>query len=139
MAEKEKHRLFKLQSQLANIYLKWHGACILANLLQSCPTLCNPVDHSLPCSSVQGIPLRQEYWRGCPCLPSGDFSGPGIEVPRLFMSPALASRFFTMSTTWVAPVAWYPFLNCHIKMVFLLCTFLNLLLPHGQHFPKSTV
>ena len=29
--------------------------CMCAKLLQSCPTLCNPVDHSPPGSSVCGI------------------------------------------------------------------------------------
>ena len=32
-----------------------------AGLLQLCPTLCNPVDCSLPCFSVRGF-SRQEYW-----------------------------------------------------------------------------
>ena len=30
--------------------------CMHAKLLQSCPTLCNPMDYSLPGSSVHGIP-----------------------------------------------------------------------------------
>ena len=34
--------------------------CMTAKLFQSCLTLCDPVDCSLPCSSVHGI-LRQEY------------------------------------------------------------------------------
>ena len=41
---------------------------ITAKLLQSCPTLCDPIDCSPPGSSVHGI-LRQEYWSGVP-LPS---------------------------------------------------------------------
>ena len=32
-----------------------HNACAHAQLLQSCPTLCSPMDHSLPGSSVHGI------------------------------------------------------------------------------------
>ena len=35
---------------------------------QSCPTLCDPMDCSLPGSSIRGI-SRQEYWSGVP-LPS---------------------------------------------------------------------
>ena len=31
------------------------GAAAAAKLLQSCPTLCNPMDCSLPGSSVHGI------------------------------------------------------------------------------------
>ena len=36
-----------------------------AKLLQSCPTLCDPIDSSPLGSSVSGI-LRQEYWSGLP-------------------------------------------------------------------------
>ena len=36
--------------------------------LQSCPTLCDPIDGSPPSSSVHGI-FQQEYWSGVP-LPS---------------------------------------------------------------------
>ena len=39
-----------------------------SEVAQSCLTLCDPVDSSLPGSSVQGI-SRQEYWSGVP-LPS---------------------------------------------------------------------
>ena len=35
---------------------------------QSCPTLCHPLDCSLPGSSVQGFP-RQEHWVDCHSLP----------------------------------------------------------------------
>ena len=34
------------------------SACVHAKLLQSCPTLCNPMDCSLPGSSVHGILLQ---------------------------------------------------------------------------------
>ena len=36
-------------------FLNVHGICMRAKLLQSCLTLCNPVDCSLPGSSVYGI------------------------------------------------------------------------------------
>ena len=44
---------------------------------------------------------RQEYWSGLPCPPPGDLPDPGIE-PVSLMSPALAGRFLTTSTTWEA-------------------------------------
>ena len=50
-----------------------------AKSLQSCPTLCDPVDCSLPGSSVHGILLRQEYWNGMLCPPPGDLPYPGIK------------------------------------------------------------
>ena len=43
-----------------------------------CLTLCDPMDGSLPGSSVQGFP-RQEYWSGLPFPSPGDLSDPGIE------------------------------------------------------------
>ena len=45
---------------------------------------------------------RQEYWSMLPCPPPGDLPDPGTE-PVSFMSPAMASRFFTTSATWEAP------------------------------------
>ena len=44
---------------------------------------------------------RQEYWSGLPCPPPGDLPNPRIE-PTSLVSPALAGRFFTTSTTWEA-------------------------------------
>ena len=45
---------------------------------QSCLTLCNSMDYSLPGSSVHGI-LQQEYQSGLPCPPPGDLPNPGTE------------------------------------------------------------
>ena len=45
---------------------------------------------------------RQEYWSGLLCPPSGDLPNTGIK-PMSLMSPKLAGRFFTTSTTWEAP------------------------------------
>ena len=44
--------------------------CLHAQLLQSCPTLCNTNNCSPPGSSVHGF-SRQEYWSGLPCPPPG--------------------------------------------------------------------
>ena len=41
------------------------AAAAAAKLLQSCPTLCDPIDSSPVGSSVPGI-LWQEYWSGLP-------------------------------------------------------------------------
>ena len=51
---------------------------------QSYPVLCNPVDYSLPDSSVHGDFFRQEYT----FPPPEDLPDPGIE-PALSVSPAL--------------------------------------------------
>ena len=42
---------------------------------------------------------RQEYWGGLPFPTPGNLPEPQIE-PMYLISPALASRFFTTSTTW---------------------------------------
>ena len=73
-------------------------ACMLAKSLQSCLTLCDPVDCQDPLS--MGF-CRQEYWSGLPCPPQGDLPHPGVE-PLSLMSPALAGGFFTTSATWEA-------------------------------------
>ena len=54
-----------------------------AKSLQSCSTLCDPMDCSPPESSVHGF-SRQEYSNGLPSPPPGGLPNPGIE-PR---SPA---------------------------------------------------
>ena len=60
---------------------------------QSHLTLCDPMDCSLPDSSVCGI-FQQEYWSGLPFLSPVDLPNPGIQSESL-ASPALAGRFFT--------------------------------------------
>ena len=50
----------------------------MSEVAQSCLTLCDPVDCSLPSSSIHGI-LQQEYWSGLPFPPPGDHPDPGIE------------------------------------------------------------
>ena len=69
--------------------------------LQSCLTLCNPVDSSPSGFSVRGIlQARILEWVALPF--SRDISDPGIELASL-TSPALAGKFFTTSTTWEPP------------------------------------
>ena len=41
--------------------------------------LCNPMDHSLPGSSVYRFP-RQKYWSVSPCPPSGTLPDPGCSI-----------------------------------------------------------
>ena len=60
------------------------------SIAQSCPTLCDAVDCSLPDSSVQGF-SKQAYWSRLPFPPPADLPDPGIKP----MSPALAGRLFT--------------------------------------------
>ena len=100
----------KWQRTLAFLPRKFHGqrspvgyslcACVHANSLQSCPTLCNPMDGSSPGSSVHGIlQARILEWTAMP-------SSRGSSLPRdqtHVLSPVLVGRFFTTSATWEIP------------------------------------
>ena len=72
------------------------GACVLSHFshvgLFAIP---QTVAHQAPLS--MGF-SRQEYWSGLPFPPPGDLN-PGIK-PESHMSPTLAGKFFTTSTTW---------------------------------------
>ena len=69
-----------------------------AKLLQSSPTLCDPMGHSQPGFSVHGIlQARILDWVAMP--PPGDLPDPGIE-PASLMSPSLSGRFSTTIATW---------------------------------------
>ena len=57
-----------------------------SEVAQSCPTLCNPMDCSLPVSSVHGI-FHAGILR-LPFPPPGDLPDPGIELK----SPALQAH-----------------------------------------------
>ena len=77
-------------------------ACICVESLQSCLTLCDPMDCSPPGSSLSMGFSRQEYWSGLSFPPLGDLPNPGTE-PMSLTFPALVDRFFTVSVTWEAP------------------------------------
>ena len=49
-----------------------------SKVVQSCLTLCNPVDYSPPGSSLMGF-SRQGYWSGLPFPSPGDLPNPGIK------------------------------------------------------------
>ena len=69
-----------------------------AKTLQSCPTLCDPMDCSLPGSSAHGIlQARILEWVALSSY-RGGLPDPGIDPG----SPALAGKFFTTSATWEA-------------------------------------
>ena len=75
---------------------------VLLLIAQSCLTLCNPLDFSLPGFSVHGI--FQARILGPVAFPTpGNLLDPGIQ-PASLMSPTLAGGFFTTSATWEAQV-----------------------------------
>ena len=65
----------------------------VCSVAQSCLTLCDPMDCSLPGSSVHQI-LQARIQKCLPFPPSGCLPNPGIE-PASPLSPALAGWFFT--------------------------------------------
>jgi len=77
------------------------SACISAKSLQSCLIFCNPMDCSLPGSSIHGIlQARILEWVAMPS--SGDLLDSGIK-PASLISPALVGVFFSTTATWEAP------------------------------------
>ena len=72
-----------------------------AELFPPCLTLWDPIDCSLPGSSVHGDSPGKNTGVGCHAFLQGIFLTEGSN-PRLFTSPALAGGFFTVSTGWEA-------------------------------------
>ena len=80
-----------------------------AKLLQSCLTLSNRMDSARQAPLFAGFSRqgfwsgeknkKKEYRSGLPCPPSEDLPDPGMLEPASLMSPALAGKFFTTSTT----------------------------------------
>ena len=78
------------------MWLQESDACMRAKSLQSCSTLCGPMDCSPPGSSVHGIlQTRILEWVAMP-------SSKGSSQPRdqTQVSASLAAWFFTTSATW---------------------------------------
>ena len=73
-----------------------------AQMLQLCPSLCNPMDCSPPDSFVHGI-LQARILKWVAISSSGNLCDPGIE-PASLKSPALAVGFFTTCATWEAQI-----------------------------------
>ena len=76
-----------LEKPVKNIY---KASLTLVLVAQSCPTLCDPLDCSLPGSWSMRF-SRQGYWSGLPFPSPGDLPNSGIKPG----SPA-AGRFFTI-------------------------------------------
>ena len=94
--EMNEHIPFSPKCKLMYGLLLLHLRSMRAKLLQSCPTLCNPIDCSPPGSSVHGILQARILERVTISSSRGssrpeDLPDPGIKP----MSPALAGGFFT--------------------------------------------
>ena len=77
----------KLLLQCKKIHTHTHTHTHTRLVAQSCSTLFDPMDCSLPGSSV--LESRQEYWSGLPCPPPGDLPDPGREPMSLALRKIL--------------------------------------------------
>ena len=68
------------------ICIYWRG------LAQSCPTLCDPVEGSLPGSAIHGI-FQQEYWSGLPFPSPGQLPPQGLNLGLLHCRQTQALSF----------------------------------------------
>ena len=82
------------------------AATAAAYSLQSCPTLCDPMEAA--CQALLSMAFsRQGYWSGLPCPPPGDPPDPGIEAG----SPALQADSLCWATReahWSGEPVPYP-------------------------------
>ena len=79
--------------------------CCCVKWLQSCPSLCDFMDCSLPGSPLHGnLQARIPEWVAMPS---------SRDQTHTFLSPALAGRFFTISATWEALLTSY-ILQCSL-------------------------
>ena len=67
---------FTCQGLLGERSLCMSVACVLCLVAQSCPTLCDPMDCSLPASSIHGDSPSKNTGGSSP---PGELSNPGIE------------------------------------------------------------
>ena len=75
------------------IYIK---SCVHAKSLQSCLTLCEPMD-CVACQAPLSMGFsRQKYWSGLPCPALGNLPYPGIE-PTSPTAPALQADSLPLS------------------------------------------
>ena len=106
----------------SSVPLCMYIACVHAKWLQSCPTLCNPMDY------------RQEYRRGLPCPLPRDLCHLGIKTTSL-TSPALVDGLFTTSATWGAYMYVWDIYMCVYIYIYIypihiyICILFQILFP----------
>jgi len=84
---------------ISSVFLSWLMSllcvCTCAQSLQSCLSLCNPMDCSRQTPQSMGF-SRREHWSGFPFPPPGDLPDPGIK-PISPASPAQQADLLPMS------------------------------------------
>ena len=94
-----------------------HKSHVCAELLQSCPTLCNHMDDSPPGSSVHGI-LQARVLEWVAMASSMGYFQPRDQTHISFVS-CIGRWFFTTSASWEAPISPIDFL--YSFSFFFLC------------------
>ena len=97
-----RHLVYQLLSSPSNFHLLCVCVCVCVCVClatQLCPTLCDPMDCSLPGCSLWGF-SRQEYWSLLPWPPPVDLPNPGIKLG----SPALQTDFTSWATKEALPL-----------------------------------
>ena len=106
----------------SHLALYWHAAAAAAKSLQSCPTLCDPIDGSPPGSPVPGIlharilewvaisfsnawkwkvKSESEVAQSCPTLSDPmDCSSPGFSIHGIFQARVLEWGAIAFSVYW---------------------------------------
>ena len=94
----------------------WHAhAGVCAKSLQSCSTLCDPMDCSAPGSSVHGI-LQARILEQV-AMPSSSGSPRPRDRTASLTSPVLAGGFFTTRATWEAPIYMWSCRNAEFSFL----------------------
>ena len=73
--------------------------CVCAKLLQSCLTLCDPMDYIACQAPLSKGFSKQEYWSGLP-FPLSENLPDSVIIPVSLRSSALAGGFFNTRATW---------------------------------------
>ena len=98
---------------LTSFYKDWLLIVVCGYVTHSVVSDCDPMDCSLPGSSVQELPMefsRQEFWSGLPFPPTGNLSRPRDRN----QISCIAGRFFTIWAT--SRIILYL---CHLVIVIL--------------------
>ena len=107
-------------------YLLFNIQC--AKLLQLCLSLCNPMDSSLPGSSVHGILQERILGNSCHVLQGSSWSRDQAHIS--FIS-SIGSMFFTTSATWEAHLT-----HKEIKYRELKCLFPGLMIGKAKDWQR---
>ena len=87
-----------------DVHMGFPDGAMLCLVTQLCPTFCDPMDCSLPGSSVLGDSPGKNTGLGCHALLQGIFLTQAGIKPVSLKSPASAGGLFTTGTSWEAPL-----------------------------------